>query len=63
MASPRQYKCAKCNVVFKHQPSYSRHVQTCGESCKSNLCKICKKGFNRKDAMVRHIQETKMGAL
>ena len=49
-----KFICDECKDEFKHQPSLSRHQQSCGgDNCKY-CCSKCGKQFKRKDSMMRH---------
>jgi uncharacterized C2H2 Zn-finger protein len=59
-----QYKCTKCNKIFKKIDDYKKHKNRktkCKNGSKNNKevihkCEKCKKTYSRKDSLTRHLK-------
>ena len=45
-----------CNKIIKHYRHATRHVQTVHEKLKPFECAVCKRGFSRKQELMRHYE-------
>lgn len=51
---PRKFACHKCHMLFRRSSDLKRHEKQ-HLTIPPNICKLCGKGFARKDALKRHM--------